>query len=200
MIFKNALVLHDLPNLASTFIHLTPCSLAWTLRWWGDDVMKTYPGIFDIPDPNKPITESFWTIFAPPMAFYFVWWFLYYFVYMFFFGRHLGAPWHKLDTLYFWTMQTSKPQAKFCGFDGSTPESRKRMFPIFKYMLIHASLFVSTIAFSYLLYLNFWVHTCFTVGLFCLCTYSGAVRYFKMMTSYYEKGLEKIVRQQEASP
>lgn len=32
--FKNALVLHDIPNLASAFIHLTPSSLAWTLRWW----------------------------------------------------------------------------------------------------------------------------------------------------------------------
>ena len=60
MIFKNALVLHDLPNLASTFIHLTPCSLSWTLRWWGDRVMTTYPGVFDIPDPNKPVEESFW--------------------------------------------------------------------------------------------------------------------------------------------
>lgn len=32
--FKNALVLHDIPNLASAFIHLTPSSLVWTLRWW----------------------------------------------------------------------------------------------------------------------------------------------------------------------
>lgn len=156
--------------------------------------MKVYPGIFDIPDPNKPVTESFLDIFVPPMAFYFVWWAIYYFIYMFFFGRHCGAPWHKLDTLYFWQMQTNKVQAKFCGFDGSTPEKRKRMFPIFKYMVTHSLLFVSTIAISYVLYLNFWVHTCFVVSLFCLCVYYGALRYFKMMTSYYEKALDKIVR------
>lgn len=107
LIFKNALVLHDLPNLASTFIHLTPCSLAWTFRWWGNEVMKTYPGVFNIPDPTLPVSESFFDIFVPPMVFYFVWWFLYFFIYMLFFGRNLGAPWHKLDTLYFWTMQTS---------------------------------------------------------------------------------------------
>ena len=34
IIFKNALVLHDLPNLASAFIHLTPSSLTWSLRWY----------------------------------------------------------------------------------------------------------------------------------------------------------------------
>lgn len=34
IIFKNAIVLHDLPNLASAFIHLTPTSLTWTMRWW----------------------------------------------------------------------------------------------------------------------------------------------------------------------
>ena len=106
---------------------------------------------------------------------------------------------HGIDSiLYFWTMQTDKFQAKLIGFDASTPEQRQRIFPIFKYMLIHATLFVSTIAFSYVLYFNFWVHTCFTVGLFCLCTYYGAVRYFKMMTTYYQKGLEKIVRHQDS--
>ena len=39
IIFKNALVLHDLPNLASTFIHLTPVSLAWSFRWWANEIM-----------------------------------------------------------------------------------------------------------------------------------------------------------------
>jgi len=124
IIFKNALVLHDLPNLASAFIHLTPISLAWTFRWWANDVIKRFPGVFDLPNPDKPITETFWDIFLPGMAFYFMWWVFYTFGYMLFVGRFLGNPWHKYDTLYFWTMQTDKAQAKFCGFDGSTPERR----------------------------------------------------------------------------
>jgi len=39
VLMKNALVLHDLPNIAVTFIHLTPCSLAWTLRWYSPRVL-----------------------------------------------------------------------------------------------------------------------------------------------------------------
>jgi hypothetical protein len=105
--FKNALVLHDLPNLASTFIHLTPVSLAWTFRWWANEVMKKFPGIFLLPNPDKEITETFWDIFGPGMAFYMMWWVLYTFGYMLFYGRYIGNPWHKYDTLYFWTMQTS---------------------------------------------------------------------------------------------
>jgi len=49
IIMKNALVLHDLPNIAVTFIHLTPCSLAWTFRWFAPEVMASFPGIFDLP-------------------------------------------------------------------------------------------------------------------------------------------------------
>jgi len=101
-------VLHDLPNLASAFIHLTPCSLAWTFRWWATDVTNKYPGVFNLPDPTKAITESFWDIFGPAMAFYFMWWFVYTFGYMLFIGRFIGSPWSKYDTLYMWTMQTSK--------------------------------------------------------------------------------------------
>ena len=189
IIFKNALVLHDLPNLASTFIHLTPISLAWTFRWRANEVMKAYPGVFNLPNPDLALSESFLDIFLPPMAFYAIWWVFYTFVYMFFIGRFIGNPWSKYDTLYIWTMQTDKTQAKFCGWDASTPETRQRMCPIIKYMFIHASLFVTTIAFSYVMWFNFWFHTFVCVCLFLSCTYHGSVRYFKMMTTYYEKSL-----------
>jgi hypothetical protein len=84
---RNALVLHDLPNLASAFIHLTPVSLSWTFRWFASDVMKKFPGIFNLPDPEQAINESFKNIFVPAMAFYFMWWVPYTFGYMLFLGR-----------------------------------------------------------------------------------------------------------------
>lgn len=59
IIFKNALVLHDIPNLASTFIHLTPSTLAWTARWWAVEIMARWNTddhmIFDLPDPTSDL-------------------------------------------------------------------------------------------------------------------------------------------------
>jgi len=75
-------VLHDLPSLASAFIHMTPVSLSWSLRWFASDVMAQYPGLFILPDAEVAATVTFWDIFAPAMAFYIVWWILYTFIYM----------------------------------------------------------------------------------------------------------------------
>jgi len=46
--FGNAMVFHDKPNLASCFIHLTPCSLTWSMRWYEERLAVAWPGIFDI--------------------------------------------------------------------------------------------------------------------------------------------------------
>lgn len=66
ILLKNALVLHDLPNLSSAFIHLSPCSLAWTLRWYSPVIMKRWPGVFDLPMPDSA-HEDYWTITTPAL-------------------------------------------------------------------------------------------------------------------------------------
>lgn len=91
------------------------------MRWYSPDVNKAFPGVFNIPDPSDPMTESIGDIVVPAMLFYFAWLIIYHLVYMLFFGRYLGAPWNKYDTLYFWAMQESDAFAKFCGWDPSTP-------------------------------------------------------------------------------
>ena len=104
--FKNALVLHDVPNLASAFIHLTPSSLSWTLRWWQPAVAKQWPGIFDIPDITKPKTETFLDLFLPCFIFYLAWW-IFYLIFMVAFGRHHGLPHsNKYDTIFHETMRS----------------------------------------------------------------------------------------------
>lgn len=121
--------------------------------------------IFDLPDPSKPFGESFWTVVWPAYAFYLCWWVMYV-CYMIFKGRYIGAPWSKYDTLYFYTMQSNKSFAKMVGFDCSTVEKRQRIGPIMKYMLLNICFFGLSIAFSYVVYLNFWVHTLFVAALF----------------------------------
>ena len=34
ILLNNSLVLHELENMASCFIHLTPTLLTWTMRWY----------------------------------------------------------------------------------------------------------------------------------------------------------------------
>ena len=47
-----ALVLHSMSSLSIAFIHVSPCTLAWALRWYAPQVMEKWPGIFDLPDPE----------------------------------------------------------------------------------------------------------------------------------------------------
>ena len=121
ILLGNALVLHDIPNLSSAFIHLSPCSLVWSLRWYSPQVMKAFPGIFDLPLPESE--ETFMDLFAPSMTIYGIWW-VAYMMYVVLIGRYHGIEDSKLDTQCRYTFRTNKGFAKFCGFDASTKESR----------------------------------------------------------------------------
>jgi hypothetical protein len=94
----NSLIFHDIPNLASCFIHLTPCSSTWSMRWYADRMNARWPLIFLIPDPEDPV-ETYWEIVSPALAFYMTWW-LVYFAYFLIPGRYLGLPHSKYDTVY----------------------------------------------------------------------------------------------------
>ena len=121
LILKNALVLHDLPNIASCFIHLSPCSLAWTLRWFAPEINEQWPGIFNLPvyDENSPPTETFTDIFYPGAIFYFSW-FFFFIIFSFFVARHHGLPHSKRDTVFVEHMRKQPALAKKLGYDGST--------------------------------------------------------------------------------
>ena len=193
LVFKNALVLHDIPNLASAFIHLTPSSLVWTLRWWQPAVQKRFPDVFDIPDFSG--TETFLELFLPPYIFYMAWAVLY-LIWMIVIGRHHGLPHtEKYDTVFHETMRGQPWLHNIIGYDDSTPEKRIKILPIVKFQICQCLAIAITMAFGYLLWWNFWVHTAWCAVLFSSCTYFGAVRYFNMMTKYYMKSLEKIVRE-----
>lgn len=190
ILFKNAIVLHDLPNMSSTFIHLTPCSATWTMRWFANKVLKRWPGVFDLPNPDLPVTETFADIFVPTCIFYFGWWSLY-FVWVFFHGRYQGLPQSKYDTLFHWGLSSNKTLAKLCNYD---PSNTSQMLPIFKFMCIHAAFFNISICWSYVMWLEFHVHTLFCLFLFGSATWMGAIRYYNMMTKYYLKSLEKVLK------
>ena len=51
-IFRNSIVLHDIDQLTSTFIHLSPPLLFWCWRWGGGVgpgiIHRSWPGMLDI--------------------------------------------------------------------------------------------------------------------------------------------------------
>ena len=55
---KHSLVLHSMTSLSAAFIHISPCTLAWAMRWFAPRIQDKWPGIFDLPDPEI-IDESF---------------------------------------------------------------------------------------------------------------------------------------------
>ena len=121
VLLGNGLILHDIPNLSSAFIHLSPCSLVWSLRWYSPKIMEKFPGILDLPAPDSQ--ETFMDLYVPAMSIYFIWWVLYLF-YIIFVGRYHGVPDSKYDTQVHYTFRTTKAMAKICGFDNRTRESR----------------------------------------------------------------------------
>jgi hypothetical protein len=60
-IFRNAIVLHDVDQLTSTFIHLSPALLFWCWRWGGgmgpSAVAQAWPGMFDV-CPMEELQQS----------------------------------------------------------------------------------------------------------------------------------------------
>ena len=46
---NNAIVLHDIENLASCYIHLSPALLTWTMRWFSAKYEEHWPGVFGLP-------------------------------------------------------------------------------------------------------------------------------------------------------
>ena len=115
VVLNNALVLHDLNNLASCFIHLTPAALAWCLRWYSDEYEKTFPKVFGLPGV-KDADPTFMELVIPASSIYTLWWAAY-LKWMLVFGRHLGHPQHRWDTIYFETMRNNKAASKLVGYN-----------------------------------------------------------------------------------
>ena len=157
--------------------------------------MKTFPGIFDLPDPNSQ--ETFMEIFVPSTTIYLLW-AVAYILYMYFVGRYHGLPDSKYDSSPRYTYRTNKLFASICRFDDRTIESRQSMTPILIHQTFHAILVIAQTAFSCLMWHHFWVHSVFCIFILSVCAYNGAMRYYNMMTKYFIKSLEKIERMESS--
>ena len=126
--FKNALILHELENLASCFIHLTPALVCWSMRWFVKEYHERWPGVFGIPELDETI--NFFDLVVPPSLFYITWWVLYCFWMSVNGMQFVGKPDSKYENLYHWNAK-GEAFAKFVGYD---KENKLRLKPFFIYM------------------------------------------------------------------
>jgi hypothetical protein len=163
-------------------------ALTWSLRWYKARHDELWPGVFGIPPEDAKF--SFMELYAPPVCGYFVWWTCYT-LWWLISGRNLGWPHHEQDTVY---MFTARGNLKFFEKSlGFKMNDHRAVMPFLKYMFMHMVLNLFAISLSYFQMTNFWIHTALTMAAFNIVAYNGSTKYFKMMTSYYKKKMEKLV-------
>lgn len=186
VVFENALVLHDSDYLASAFIHLSPNLASWSMRWHKDKFDKTWPGVFGI-TPELHLDVTFTQMFQPAFLFYLGWW-IPYTIWSLTHAKTIGRPQHEQETLFAWMSESMPGVANIVGYEKQNPQA---LAPRFKFCLIHLIFSTMAIAISYPLFLNKVAHTIYVFLICNVCAWNGAKKYFKMMTTYYTKAIEK---------
>lgn len=103
-------------------------------------------------------------------------------------------PDSKLDSQTMYTFRTNKFAANLCGWKADTYETRHAFKPILKHMVIHAIFSFGIISFSYVMYHSFWVHSAWCFFILSTAAWNGAMRYYKMMTSFFVSTMKKTER------
>jgi len=68
---KSSLLLHDLEETVSMFVHINPPLITWAMRWHAERYESEWPGIFGIPQEDHHV--EFLEIFLPAAKLYFIW-------------------------------------------------------------------------------------------------------------------------------
>lgn len=180
--------------MSSLFIHLSPALVTWSLQWHWGRVEAQWPGLFGEDHADE---VRFADLFIPAILCYFTWW-VPFTTWMLLSGRFHSLKSTGLDTVYVITLQGNFAVRYAVGLSLDEVETPKatRVVHVLRYMVLHFVLCAAAIALSYPLYHSYVLHTAFCVGIFCVSAWNGAVRYNKMMTRYYEKRLEKLVKQE----
>jgi len=178
---RNALVFHDVDNMASVFIHILPSLLMFTLRWHAVKVASTWPTFFhlDYFDSIEPWSD----IYLKSVVAYWIW-FVPFTLWMATCG--LKMPSKGLDTVFHSLMRKgSTPVATILGWSKEEQDQRakKNDFTIpsvLIYMLMHAAAVCASMLVAVACWVSMYIHAfaCLAVALSVI--YHGSSRY-----SYY---------------
>jgi hypothetical protein len=211
-----ALLFHNIDTMTGLFIHIFPPMVAFTLRWYPEQVHEAWPNVFKLDylsDVHYFLNSSrlmtFDTVSASAIAGYFAW-LIPYTIWMILFGLKLprkdridrdgNVVVPKYDTCFNITMRGGGCLAIGKTFWGrSKAESLRQMETnhfeakdLLVYMAIHAAMSVFAILFlGYMCYSSQAIHGSFLVLLAVLCAFRGAKRYTYYTTSMYSRMLRK---------
>ncbi len=185
----NALVLHSATQTAALFIHISPPIVTWALRWHAPAHAAAFPGILPVPASASEVHAPYLDLVRPALILYFAWW-LAYTAWLLVHGRHHGhVSKSKHDTIYHSTLCNPK-LGKPAGFD---PKDPAKVTPVVWYMLTHAFISIVLICISPLWWRSYVAHTAYVSALLATSVWNGAKKYFYMMTTGYERALEKLL-------
>lgn len=211
-IFRNSLVFEDVNHLTSVFIHLSPFTLMWCLRWGAgvpSAIEQTFPGMFRICDSEgdlaaadaclESLRGAVWcdACSAPPSDFvlpsavlYFGVWAVPYFYLIFV----RWADWikeTKRATLYSYYAETNPGLIAVFERNLDSIVGNQYSGPI-GYMFSHLVVSMTTAVFSYVLWHSFVVHTAVFFFILAQAVHNGSQHKFRIFAYRYAEGqLEK---------
>ena len=95
------------------------------------------------------------------------------------------------DTLYHWNVNNYGWCRNMTGFDPKNPYAFKA---VLIHSAVHAMLSLGFTSLSYFMFHSFALHTLFCMTLMSVAIWNGAKRYYKMMTRFYEKPMENLIK------
>ena len=155
------------------------------MRWHKDKFDALWPGVFGITPEVHDVT--FVQMFLPAFLFYLAWW-IPYTIWSLTHAKTIGRPQHEQQTLFAWMSESMPGVAKILGYDKQDPQA---LAPRFKFCLFHLVYSVVAILISYPLFQSKIAHTIYVFLICNVCAWNGATKYYKMMTTYYFKAIEK---------
>jgi len=218
-IFRNSIVFHNVDQITSVFIHLSPALLCWCIRWGGGNGLEliedTFPGMFNVcPDVSAAEADEClqWSrlltwcsecyvgpvgFIVEPVCCYVVAWAIPYYLIFFCCFRSCIERSEK-ETLYGLVMDDAG-KSKFIRL---FPESMHPFAYLLQHFLIVATLGTLTIGF----WNNFLLHTAFVLVMLVVAVHNGSTYTFRVFGLRYADSVlsehkEKIVpsKQRRAS-
>lgn len=186
----NALIFHDLLNYSATFIHLWPVCMMVTLRWNIRDVVAAWPGHFEsFLIESQPTTIE---LVSPALKFYFTWW-VTFTTWMAVHGRFQSPETTGYDTVYLNLLRGAPSVMK--NILGIRSDSDfDKLFPLLKYMLIHACTVIVAFFVAVLPFRSFYAHVCWVLILISSSIWHASERYFYYLVVKPKKLLEKKIK------
>ena len=199
-----SIVLHDIRAFSSTFIHLWPIIITLAFRTHPEQVLLTYPGLFDALTGIKDssVDAGFFHLMQLGCLSYFVWW-IPYTIWMVLHGRFQNIEGTGANTVYVDAVQKNKIVRVILGIDGSTylgiAESASKLGPVLKYMFIHAIFCNMTFMWGILCYKYVQLHFVFCIICLSSALYNASMHYAYLMTNLPSTTIVKEIEKRRKS-